>query len=102
MFYVQNISRYKNFCGVRALPTAQGDAHGPLYILCLLFKKFEKYNLQEHDLYLNKFLHHFYLKNFSLGYRIEILGKGVPLLFLYEVSTVVLIDFCQETGVLLI
>ena len=53
-------------------------------------------SVQEHDLYLNQILHHFDLKSFFLGSIIKILGKGVPggpLLFLYEVSIAVLIDF---------
>ena len=37
------------------------DVHGPPYIFCLLLKKPEKG--QEHDLYLNRILDHFDLKN---------------------------------------
>ena len=88
MFNVQNISIYITFWGYRR------DEHVPPYIFCLLFKKTE--NVQEHDLYLNQILHHFNLKSFFLGSIIKILGKGVPggpVLFLYEVSIVVLIDF---------
>ena len=77
MFFVQNISIYTN------LPTI----HIPPYIFCLLLKKLEK--VQEHDLYLNQIVHHFDFffsrmnKNFT--------KRG--LLFIYEVSIVVLIDF---------
>ena len=39
------------------------DKHIPQYIFCLLFKKTEK--MQEHDLYLNKNLHHFDFKKNS-------------------------------------
>ena len=54
--------------------------------------------VQEHDLYLNQILHNFDLnffprmnnKNFKKGGPH---GHGAPLLFLYEVSIVVLIDF---------
>ena len=58
------------------------DVHGPPYIFCLL--------------YINQILHHFDLIFFSRMSN-KILWKGGPqgtlLLFLYEVSIVVLIDF---------
>ena len=54
MFDVQNISIYMNFGGY------VGDVHIPQYIFCLLLKKTEK--VLEHDLYLNRILHHFDLK----------------------------------------
>ena len=38
----------------------KGDIDIPLYIFCSLFKITEK--VQEHDLYLNQILQHFYLK----------------------------------------
>ena len=70
-----------------------GDVHGPQYIFCLLFKNTVK--VQEHDQYLNQILDHYDLKknprinnkNLRKG------GPGAPLLLLYEVSVVVLIDF---------
>ena len=46
--------------------------------------------------YVNQILHHFNLKNNFLGLIIKKIrnwGPGGPLLFLYEVSIVVLIDF---------
>ena len=54
-----------------------GGLHGPPNIFCLLFKKTEK--IQEHDLYLNQILHHFYLIIFFLGCIIKNLQKGGPL-----------------------
>ena len=53
-------------------------------------KKMKK--VQEHDLYLYQILHHFDLSFFSLGWIIKNVGKGAPLLFLHEVSIVVLVD----------
>ena len=47
--------KYINIC--MNFEWVQADVHGPLYIFCSLFKKMEK--VQEHDLYLNKILHHF-------------------------------------------
>ena len=68
-----------------------GDVHGPLYIFCLLIKKTEK--VQDYDLYLNQ-IQRFDLNFFFLEWIIQFLWKGVPwLVFLYEVSIVVLIDF---------
>ena len=70
-----------------------GEVHGPPYICHSLFKQMEK--AQEHNLYFNQILHHFDLKKKILGWIIKFLQKGsqAQLLFLYEVSIVVLIDF---------
>ena len=55
-----------------------------------------KKKVLEHDLYLNQILHQFVLKKI-LGWIIKILrqggARGPPLLFLYEVGIVVLINF---------
>ena len=52
--------------------------------------------VEEHDLYLNQILHHFDLKRICRMNNKNFRKKGpqeAPLLFLYEVSIVVLIDF---------
>ena len=71
------------------------DVHGPPYIFSLLFKKTEK--VQEHDQCLNQILHHFGLNFFfhriNKKHFMKRGPQGAPLLFLYEVSIVVLIDF---------
>ena len=62
--------------------------------LVYFFEKKEK--VQEHDLYLNQILHHFELIIVFLGSIIKnkkMRPQRVPLLFLHEVSIVVLIDF---------
>ena len=69
------------------------EVHGPPYIFCLLFKKTEK--VQEHDLYLNQILHHFYLKKIPRMIKnfTKRRPQGAPHLFLYKMNIVVLIDF---------
>ena len=52
--------------------------------------------VQEHDLYLNQILHHFDLNFFARMNNKNFTKRGpqgAQLLFLYEVSIVVLIDF---------
>ena len=60
-----------------------------------IIHKMEK--LQEHDLYLDQILYHFHINFFFLERIMKILQKwdprGPPLLFLYEVSIAVLINF---------
>ena len=56
MFYLQNISIYRNFGRYK------GERHGTPYIFCLL-QKMEK--VQEHDQYLYQILHDFDLNFFS-------------------------------------
>ena len=70
-------------------------------------KKMEK--VQEHDLYLNQILHHFNLKKIFPRMNNKSFTKrgpqGALLLFLYEMSIVVLIDFIAillNPGILLI
>ena len=70
------------------------DVHGPTYIFCLLFKKNGKRTRAWPILKSNSTS--FWFKFFFLGWIIKNLQKGGPgalLLFLYEVSIVVLIDF---------
>ena len=99
MFWDQNISIYINFGG------SCRELHGPPYIFCLLFIKTEK--VYEHDQYQNLILHLFDF----LGWIIFFFWELGPwphfhkkciihprklfsfVLFLYEVSIVVLIDF---------
>ena len=62
--------------------------------IILLFRKIEK--VQEHDLHLNQILHHFDLIFFFPRMDNKKFIKKGPqraLLFLYEMSIVVLIDF---------
>ena len=72
-----------------------GNVHDPPNIFCLLLKKTEK--VQEHDLYLNQILHHFDLKKKIIRMNNKKITKrgpqGAQLLFLYEVSIVVIIDY---------
>ena len=68
----------------------EGDVHGPPFIFCLLFKKTEKSTRAWPLLKSNSTSLWFF---FFLGRIIKNLHKGAPLLFLYEVSIVVLIDF---------
>ena len=49
--------------------------------------------VQEHDLYYNQILHHFDLTIFFPKMNNKKFTKSGPLLFLYELSIVVLIDF---------
>ena len=71
-----------------------GDLHCPPYIFCLLFKKTEKVHVH---LYLNQILHYFHLKKEFPRMNNKKITKrgpqGAILLFLHEVSMVVLIDF---------
>ena len=61
-----------------------------------LFVIQKTYKVQEHDLYLNQILHHFDLKKIPRINNKKCTKRGhqgAPLLFLYEVSIAVLIDF---------
>ena len=73
-----------NFGGYR------GDVHIPPYIFCLLFKKTEK-SIRAWPILISNSTS-FWFEFFFLGWIIKNLGKGAPLLFLYEVSIVVLVD----------
>ena len=87
MYQDQNISIYINFGG------EQGGLHGPPYIFCLLFIKTK--NVQEHYLYLNQILHHLTYKKIPRMNNKKITKRGpqgAQLLFLYEVSIIVIID----------
>ena len=70
-----------------------GRTYSTLYFLFII-KKTQK--VQEYDLYLNRILHNFDLTNLSPRmnnkYFTKRLPQGAPLLFLYDVSIVVLID----------
>ena len=70
-----------------------GDAHGPLYIFCLLLKKWKKYK----SMTFKSNSTSFWFKDFFLRINNKNFTKrgpqGAPLLFGYKVSIVVLIDF---------
>ena len=69
-----------------------GDIHIPPYIFGLLFKKNEK--VPEYDLYQNQIICHFDLIFFFPRMNNKKITKRFSLiLFLYELSIVVLIDF---------
>ena len=85
----KHINIYKFLGGLRG-----GCTWSTVHFLFIIPKNRE--SIQEHDIYLNQILHHFNLTHFSLGWIIKKLwkwGPRGPMPFLYEVSTVILIDF---------
>ena len=88
MLFVQNISIYMHFGG------EGGGRRGSLIHFLFIIQKNRKST--KHDLYLNQILHHFDLNFFPRmnNKKFTKMGpQGAPLLFLYEVSIVVLIHF---------